>query len=70
LTTFSFWKKGQKSKALALAYRPFLATFFIFLKRGKKWRKVRLYSLNVSSIFSHFFHFLKKGQKMGKSKAI
>jgi hypothetical protein len=47
-----------------------LATFFIFEKGAKNGKKVRLYSLNFSSIFSHFFHFWKRGTKWQKSIAI
>jgi hypothetical protein len=36
-------KKQQKSKAIALTLRPFLATFAIFHKRAKNSKKVRLY---------------------------
>jgi hypothetical protein len=35
-------KKQQKSKATALAFRPFLATFAIFHKWEKNSKKVRL----------------------------
>jgi hypothetical protein len=35
-------KKQQKSKAIALTFRPFLATFAIFHKWAKNSKKVRL----------------------------
>jgi hypothetical protein len=35
-------KKQQKSKAMALTFRPFLATFPIFHKWEKNSKKVRL----------------------------
>jgi hypothetical protein len=35
-------KKQQKSKAIALTFRPFLATFAIFHKWAKNNKKVRL----------------------------
>jgi hypothetical protein len=35
-------KKQQKSKAIALPFLPFLATFAIFNKWGKNCKKVRL----------------------------
>jgi hypothetical protein len=35
-------KKQQKSKAVALTFRPFLATFSIFHKWEKNSKKVRL----------------------------
>jgi hypothetical protein len=35
-------KKQQKSKAIALTFRPFLATFRIFHKWTKNSKKVRL----------------------------
>jgi hypothetical protein len=35
-------KKQQKSKAIALTFRPFLATFSIFHKWAKNNKKVRL----------------------------
>jgi hypothetical protein len=41
----------------------FLATYFIFEKGAQNYKKVRLYSLNFSSIFSHLFHFWKRGTK-------
>jgi hypothetical protein len=50
-------KKQQKSKAIALTFRPFLATYIIVEKVAKNDKKVRLYSLNFSSIFSHLYHF-------------
>jgi hypothetical protein len=36
-------KKQQKSKAIALTFRPFLATFSIFHKWAKNSKKVRLW---------------------------
>ena len=60
-------KKQQKSKAIALTFRPFLATFPIFHKCAKNSKKVRLYSLYFSSIFSDLFHFWKRGKKQQKS---
>jgi hypothetical protein len=36
-------KKQQKSRAIALTIRPFLATFAIFHKWEKNSKKVRLY---------------------------
>jgi hypothetical protein len=63
-------KKQQKGKAIALTFRPFLATFAIFHKWAKNSKKVRLYSLNFSSIFSDFCHFSQVGKKQQKSKAI
>jgi hypothetical protein len=35
-------KKQQKSKAIALTLRPFLATFAIFHMRAKNSKKVRV----------------------------
>jgi hypothetical protein len=35
-------KKQQKGKAIALTFRPFLATFAIFHKWAKNSKKVRL----------------------------
>jgi hypothetical protein len=35
-------EKQQKSKAIALTFRPFLAIFFIFHKWAKNSKKVRL----------------------------
>jgi hypothetical protein len=35
-------KKQQKSKAIALTFPPFLATFAIFYKWAKNIKKVRL----------------------------
>jgi hypothetical protein len=35
-------KKQQKSKAIALTFRPFLATFSIFHNWAKNNKKVRL----------------------------
>jgi hypothetical protein len=35
-------KKQQKSKAIALTFRPFLATYCIFEKVAKNDQKVRL----------------------------
>jgi hypothetical protein len=35
-------KKQRKSKAIALTFRPFLATFVIFHKWAKNSEKVRL----------------------------
>jgi hypothetical protein len=43
---FHFWKSGQKwpkSKAVALTFRPLLATYFIFEKVAKNGQKIRLY---------------------------
>jgi hypothetical protein len=40
---FHKWaKKQQKRKAIALTFRPFLATFSIFHKWAKNSKKVRL----------------------------
>ena len=62
-------KKQQKSKAIALTFLPFLATFSIFHKWSKTAKKEG-YSLYFSSIFSDLFHFWKTGKKQQKSKAI
>jgi hypothetical protein len=35
-------KKQPKSKAIALVFRPFLATYLIFEKEAKNSKKVRL----------------------------
>jgi hypothetical protein len=56
-------KKQQKSKAITLTFRPFLATFAIFQNWAKK-------SLNFSSIFSDFCHFSSVGKKQQNGKAI
>ena len=42
---YHFWKSGEKlakSKAIALNFRPFLATYNIFEKVGENEQKVRL----------------------------
>jgi hypothetical protein len=49
--------RNGRVKAIALTFRPFLATFAIFHKWAKNSKKVSLYSLNFSSIFSDFCHF-------------
>jgi hypothetical protein len=57
-------KKGRKSKAIALTFRPFLATFFIFEKGwSKKWQKVRLYIASTFRPFLTTIFILEKGAK-------
>jgi hypothetical protein len=43
-------KKQQKSKAISLTFRPFLATFVIFHKWAKKQKKSKAIALT----FVHF----------------
>lgn len=73
---------AQKSKAIALTFRPFVATFCIFEEGAKNGKTLGLYTVNFlatffifenwqkhtlyPSIFRHF-SILKKGQN---SKAI
>jgi hypothetical protein len=59
-------KKQQKSKAIALTFRPFLATFSIFYKRAKNSKKVRLYiALTFRPFLATFpiFHKWAKNRK-------
>ena len=50
------------SQKIALTFRPFLATFFIFKKGAKNWKKLRLY-IAIALSFSPFlatFSFLNR----------
>jgi hypothetical protein len=57
-------KKQQKSKAIALTFRPFLATFATFHKWAKIVQKVRLYIALTFRPFSATFSIFEKGAKI------
>jgi hypothetical protein len=50
-------KKQQGSKAIALTFRPFLATFSIFHKWEKNQQKSKAIALTFRPFFSDFFPF-------------
>jgi hypothetical protein len=47
-------KKQQKSKAIALTFRPFLATFFIFHKWAKNSKKGKAIALTFRPFLATF----------------
>ena len=59
-------KKQQKSKAIALTFRPFLADFSIFEKEAKKSKKVRLYIAFTFRPFLADFSIFEKEAKNSK----
>ena len=53
-------KNGRKVKAIALTFRPFLATYLIFEKVAKNDKKVRLYiALTFRPFLATYFIFEK-----------
>ena len=56
-------KKQQKSKAIALTFRPFLADFSIFEKEAKNSKKVRLYIAFTFRPFLADFSIFEKEAK-------
>jgi hypothetical protein len=57
-------KKQQNSKAIALTFRPYLATFAIFHKWAKNSKKVRLYiALTFRPLLATFAIFHKWAKK-------
>jgi hypothetical protein len=50
-------EKQQKSKAIALTFRPFLTTFSIFFEIGKKQQKSKAIALTFRPFLATFFTF-------------
>ena len=57
----------QKSKAIALTFRPFLADFSIYEKEAKNGKRVRLYGLTFCPFLADFSIFEKEAKNKAKT---
>jgi hypothetical protein len=57
--------RGQKSKAIALIFQPFLATYFIF-ERGKKRQKSEAIAFTFRPFLATYFIFEREAKNSKK----